>query len=270
MDQLVSSSWPEAGLIAQIEPLTRNDLISWRDNLFQEISVKALVHGNVKDDEAASLKELIKSHITLASVPESLPFVNDISGSNEIILDVDHNDAAMILYIQDESDSLRSRASSAFFTHLIAPAYFSSLRTEQQLGYLVSAMNPVFYERGGVGFMIQSPVAGPLQLKKQTRLFLDGQVARFEKMSEAVFNASRAGLITRLIQRDKNLGQRSQRYWSELDRGITTFDSKQQMASMVATLRKEDMVNYLDRVITLFDTDYLFVYSAGKFSNAQP
>ena len=88
-------------------------------------------------------------------------------------------------------------------------------------------------------------------------------------MDEEVFRLNRDGLITRLTQRDKNLGQRAQRYWSELDRDIMTFDSKQQMASMVAMLRKEDMINYLDQVISLSATDYLFIYNSGKFSEVQ-
>ena len=88
-------------------------------------------------------------------------------------------------------------------------------------------------------------------------------------MDEEVFRLNRDGLITRLTQRDKNLGQRAQCYWSELDRDIMTFDSKQQMASMVAMLRKEDMINYLDQVISLSATDYLFIYNSGKFSEVQ-
>ena len=269
MDELVSSAWPASELIAQVEPLTRNELMQWRDEFFQRVSMQALVHGNVEDEKADSLKELINSHIPLAEVTESTPLVRDIEGGNEVALDIDHDDAAMILYVQDDNATLRARARSALFTHLIKPAYFSSLRTEQQLGYVVSAMNPVFYEQGGVAFMVQSPVAGPFRLKKQTRLFLESLAARFEEMSEEEFSANRSGLITQLIQRDKNLGQRARRYWSELDRGITTFDARRQMASMVSKLNRADMVSYLDRVISLSDTDYLFIYSEGRFAVEQ-
>ena len=100
-------------------------------------------------------------------------------------------------------------------------------------------------------------------------MFLESLAARFEEMSEEEFSANRSGLITQLIQRDKNLGQRARRYWSELDRGITTFDARRQMASMVSKLNKADMVSYLDRVISLFDTDYLFIYSEEKFAAVQ-
>ena len=113
--------------------------------------------------------------------------------------------------------------------------------------------------------MIQSPVAGPRELREQTRFFLDGQVERFEAMSEEVFNANKAGLIAQLLQKDKNLGQRAQRYWSELDRGITSFDAKRQKADRIGSLNKLDMISYLNRIRSLFDSDYLFIFSEGRF-----
>ena len=113
--------------------------------------------------------------------------------------------------------------------------------------------------------MIQSPVAGPRELREQTRFFLDGQLERFEAMSEEVFNANKAGLIAQLLQKDKNLGQRAQRYWSELDRGITSFDAKRQKADRIGSLNKLDMISYLNRIRSLFDSDYLFIFSEGRF-----
>ena len=41
------------------------------------------------------------------------------------------------------------------------------------------------------------------------------------------------------------------------------------MASMVSKLNRADMVSYLDRVISLSDTDYLFIYSEGRFAVEQ-
>ena len=68
-----------------------------------------------------------------------------------------------------------------------------------------------------------------------------------------------------LLQKDKNLGQRAQRYWSELDRGITSFDAKRQKADRIGSLNKLDMISYLNRIRSLFDSDYLFIFSEGRF-----
>ena len=265
MDELVSSAWPSQEMLEVLKPLTKEQLSSWRDNVFSEVSLQALIHGNVQNEKAEELLALIKDHLPLSEVVVDKPLVKKVMGVNEVNIEIDHGDAAMMLYIQDEEASLQARAHSALFSHLVGPSYFSSLRTEQQLGYVVSALNPVFYEWGGVGFLIQSPVAGPRELREQTRFFLDGQVERFEAMSEEVFNANKAGLIAQLLQKDKNLGQRAQRYWSELDRGITSFDAKRQKADRIGSLNKLDMISYLNRIRSLFDSDYLFIFSEGRF-----
>ncbi|MBT4492692.1 MAG: hypothetical protein HOC70_05555, partial [Gammaproteobacteria bacterium] len=71
--------------------------------------------------------------------------------------------------------------------------------------------------------------------------------------------------IARLTQRDKNLGQRAQRYWTDLDRGIMTFDARHQLAAAVSRLSKDDMAAYLDEVRARLQSDYLMVYSEGQF-----
>ncbi|GIS19272.1 MAG: hypothetical protein CM15mP120_11880 [Pseudomonadota bacterium] len=50
---------------------------------------------------------------------------------------VDHNDSTLLIYVQDSDDSFASRAKSGLAGQLLRSAYFSSLRTEQQLGYVV-------------------------------------------------------------------------------------------------------------------------------------
>ena len=48
MDELVSSAWPSQEMLAVLKPLTNEQLSSWRDNVFSEVSLQALIHGNVR------------------------------------------------------------------------------------------------------------------------------------------------------------------------------------------------------------------------------
>ena len=267
-DEVVSASWTAPQLISQIEPLTHEELAKWRDSIFAEVSVQALIHGNVRKSKAQALKALLARHVNLTDVVASEPVVHLISGSNVLPLEIEHDDAAMVLYVQNDSKAMTERARSAFLSHLIAPAYFSNLRTEQQLGYVVAATHAVYYDHGGLGFIIQSPVAGPGELRNRTLEFVDSQVDRLKAMSEEEFGTNKGGLITQLIQRDKNLGQRAQRYWSELDRGVTTFDARRQLAKVVSGLSRQDMLEFLDKVRLKLSQDYLMIISEGKFATS--
>lgn len=77
---------------------------------------------------------------------------------------------------------------------------------------------------------------------------------------------NKSGLITNLTQSDKNLSRRASRYWADLDRGITTFDSHIQLANAVAALSKDEMVEFLIQVNGKLGNEYMMVFSEGKFA----
>jgi len=265
-DELVNAAWTPEAQIPVVEAMTPASVTAWRDKVFSEVSLQALIHGNVQDEKADALLGLVQQHVALTSVAASEPQVAVVSGENQRDLAIDHADAVMALYVQNDAATLEDRAMSALFTHLIAPKYFSSLRTDQQLGYVVNAANTVLYEQGGVTFLVQSPVVGPAEIKARTLAFLDAQAERFETMSKEEFGANKGGLITSITQRDKNLAQRASRYWLDLDRGITTFDGRQRLAKAVSALYLPDMQAFLTNFRNKIESDYLLVYSNGKFS----
>jgi len=82
---------------------------------------------------------LLKRHVRISDVAPASTTVIEVEGASSMPLGIDHNDASMVLYVQDEASSFENRARSTLLTHLVAPGFFSSLRTEQQLGYVVSA-----------------------------------------------------------------------------------------------------------------------------------
>lgn len=265
-DELIDSNWTADQLMAAIEPITPESLIVWRDELMSQLSLQALIHGNVTQERAEQLVALVKAHVSLGEVRIGQPVVAGVTGAGSLSLSIEHDDAAMVLYVQDESTSFPDRARSALLTHLISPGYFSSLRTEQQLGYVVSAVNTVLRDRGGISFVVQSPVVGPDELRNRTLVFMHGAVKKLEAMADEEFEMNKSGLITNLTQSDKNLSRRASRYWADLDRGITTFDSHIQLANAVAALSKDEMVEFLIQVNGKLGNEYMMVFSEGKFA----
>ena len=99
----------------------------------------------------------------------------------------------------------------------------------------------------------------------ETLAFLDAQAERLTTMSNEEFGANKGGLISSITQRDKNLAQRASRYWLDLDRGVTTFDGRQQLAKAVSELYLSDMQVFVAKLRQKVESDYLLVYSNGKF-----
>jgi secreted Zn-dependent insulinase-like peptidase len=265
---LLSSSWPPATLADVLAPLTVDDLNDWRKEKLHAFNVLGFAHGNVDETSVANIAALIERNLPTGAFELRNPDVRDISESLKIALPVDHQDASMVLYVQDTDSSFEQRARSAFAVQLLRQAYFTSLRTEQQLGYVVAVTNRLIRDRGGITFIVQSPVASPADLEAATRNFMQEQLVAIAEMPDDEFERNKAGLITRLLETDKNLGQRSHRYWADLDLGVLTFDSQAQIAQILTGLDKSAMLKFINGIAEHVQGQRLLIYNLGKFAEA--
>lgn len=266
-DELLTTSWTAEQVLEPVQKITREDLTAWRDELFSAVSVQSLLVGNVNNEDVTSLQKMLEAHLNLADVSIAETLVAPVKGANSLPLTIDHDDAAMVLYVQADDGSLQERANMALLQHLIAPGYFATLRTDQQLGYVVAAVSTQLREIGGLSFIVQSPVAGPDVIRERTLAYMSAELERLKSMSEQEFGSNKGGLIVKLTQRDKGIGQRAKRYWSNLDREITTFDARRQMAEAVSGLSRQDMVSYLESVNAKLGNQYMMVFSEGRFAS---
>jgi secreted Zn-dependent insulinase-like peptidase len=172
----------------------------------------------------------------------------------------------LLIYAQDPDDSFASRAKSALAGQLLRSPFFSSLRTDQQLGYVVSAGIRRMDTQSGNLFLVQSPSAGVAHIENAVMVFLEQYIAQWDGMPEDAFEQQKAGLITRLMEKDKNLAQRSQRYWRSLSEENFAFDSNHQIADQVSRLNKQDMKVFLEDLYQRVQNQRLLIFSPG----AQP
>lgn len=266
---LLSTSWSPLLLADNLREMDLAQLADWREAKLSEFSIRGLAHGNIDEAGLDALARDLANTLPLKEFKLVKPEVVDITDPWLLTVAVDHNDASIALHIQDSESSYEQRARSALAGQLLRQEYFSSLRTEQQLGYVVSLSSQTKHDRGGLTFIIQSPVASPGELETATIAFMEAQLKEFEAMSDEAFARQKAGLISRLTERDKNLRDRTIRYWADLDLDVTSFDSRQQIAAIVESLSKAEMAEFLAGVVKKLTTARILVYSNGKFE-AEP
>jgi secreted Zn-dependent insulinase-like peptidase len=112
-------------------------------------------------------------------------------------------------------------------------------------------------------FLVQSPKADVAYLEQAVITFLRNYVNNWDALSDELFEQQKNGLIARLTEKDKNLAQRSQRYWQSLVEENYNFDSNEQIAANVAGLTKGDMAAFLQDLLQRVQNRRLKIYSAG-------
>jgi secreted Zn-dependent insulinase-like peptidase len=268
---MIAGGWPPAQLSGALADVTPVSLDAWRSARLNHYGALVLMHGNVSSDEATRIARIVKTTLRLEPVDATANIVARLPmGDFTYPLTIDNADSAMVMYLQGADTSFAERARFGLASQVLRSAYYNELRTEQQLGYAVVVTPSVLRRVPGMLFVVQSPVAGPNKVLDATLTFLTHYRGELAAMSGEEFTAYKQGLIGRLREKDKNLADRSQRYWSDLDVGFTAFDSREQIARQIEQIDQPQLLAFYDHLLAMAKQRRLVIYSRGRFDDVPP
>ncbi|PJE80136.1 Protease 3 [invertebrate metagenome] len=218
---------------------------------FQKTYVNMLVHGNFNENEARQLAKQVKKYL-VSTTPFEQPFREPhrlMQDQQRILqLEIKHNDSMLVAYYQRTETSNTERAKYALLAGLLGPSFYNSLRTEQQLGYVVTASAYPFEKHPGMIFIVQSPKLDPVGLENRMTDFLETQQSIVASLTDKQLETYRKGLINDLLKKDANLNERGYRFWSAIE-SDEAFDNRKQIADEVAKMTVTDMRQALDTLV---------------------
>lgn len=250
-----------------LEQVTAADVNTLAKALFANANARMLVHGNLTAADAKSLASTVESTLMAGAKPiTSLPYDHRIvPDKKEIVrtIEVDHDDSTIFVRYQDTGTDLDTQARWRMLGQLIRTPFFTQLRSEQQLGYVVNGYYSSTDTMPGVSMRIQSTVAGPVTLLERIDAFLTDYEKTLEAMPDDEFKTIRDGLAAQLRESNTQLNQRSDDLSSDLFLGQRTFDRMAVIADRVDTLNKGEMLE-MWRQVFQGDSGRLIVRSFGN------
>ena len=213
--------------------------------LLSKVQVVALSHGNLDASAAERMGTLVHDELVAQATPVEVPRgrVVRLRRGDRLGLEVavDHPESAVVLYVQGPDKRLVSRARAGLAAQILGSDFFDVLRTQKKLGYVVFANAFPILDSAGMVFIVQSPVAGAHSLQKEVHQFLTGYEATVDSMSEADFAQHKRALVARVMEEERQLGERSARFWEEIDRGNFEFDTRERL---VDAIEKTDLAQF--------------------------
>ena len=119
------------------------------------------------------------------------------------------------------------------FGKLLETPFYQQLRTEQQLGYIVSAGYSPLLHAPGISLLVQSPSTQSDELKARVSDFLDRVPERLDSLDDDTLATYRQAVHDEITQRDSGLEERTTRLWQALSYGDTDFDRRERLAAAV-------------------------------------
>ena len=262
--------WNSQQLLSAIEPVSLSGLKNYYQQLMAENYLEVLVYGNYRKAFAERIGATLQQAVlqkTSARLAERVVALPDETLLRE--MQSSYSDAGLIIYLQGQDAKPLRRAAFAVSAQVLRADYYSKLRTEQQLGYIVSSGAYPVRELPGMYFLVQSPVAGPEQLVAATDQFLQQRMVDLPSLDEQEFIRQREAVLLRLEEKPQNLWQQSQRYWQDIREGNSGFDQRQRLIEVIRQLTFEQWrAFFVEDVIE--NPRRLILFARGQFATDDP
>jgi insulysin len=282
---LFSPYYSDKSIVAELESITQQELNRFASRWLGGSQVKGLVYGNVNSEVESlwrsTLNEWMQKgdqplapakvvEFPIANLPVASHFIaNKSAGSvkssqvlekyiSQVSLNVDHGDTAVGLYVQGINDSLLDQANMVLLRQVLDSAFYSQLRTEQQLGYIVFLTSMTIKEVPGSFFIVQSPSASVEDIKQA--------IVQFLHQSETLISEDLSGfkrsVSTKLLETPQTLSAKASRYWQNVLKSNDNFDYRERLVQQVNDISPQQLRTYYNK--TLLNQDRLLWFIANK------
>lgn len=249
---LIEGAWSTEDKLRAAREVTLDELRSFADAFLAQVDPVLLTHGNMSYASALNLTKRVHAMVLDDSELVTVERSNVRSlpeDETALPLEVDHPDTGYTLYVQGDNTSFEERAAFRLLGQIISSPFYEELRTNRQLGYIVYATPFEMLETPALGFVVQSPEASSEQIDKAVREFSKTFRGTLSEMSEQDLQREKQAVLSKLMEQDRRLGEISERYWREIDRGETGFDSREKLAEAINGISRETLIETLENQV---------------------
>lgn len=243
--------------LAEMSTITIDDVRAFVPLLLGQFHIEALVHGNLYQEDALKMTDLVEKTLKPQTLPSSQwPIRRSLlfpEGSNYVYsqdLKDPSNVNHCIEYFLSTGD-IRDRdryAQLLLLAQMTDEPAFDQLRTQEQLGYVVFSGASLHLTTAGYRVLIQSEKSCNY-LEQRIDNFLHTFKKALVEMTQEEFESHKRSVINRRLEKLKNLDQESGRFWQHISNEFYHFEQVYNDVEHIKPLTKESMVAFFEKYI---------------------
>lgn len=224
--------WANHELAAELGPITAEDVRAFFPQILRQMHFEILAHGNLYKEDALQMTDLVTSTMRPRTLPATqwlnrravvLPegkefrFERTLANAENINHCIEY-----IIYVGWNVDRA-TRAKILLLSDLTSEPCFDTLRTKEQLGYVVSS-GPLLYSSVAAWRVIIQSERDCEYLEQRIDAFMHAYETQLVEMGEEEFEAHKIGLINKRLERLKNLNSETARFWHHVTSEVFDFE----------------------------------------------
>jgi len=154
------------------------------------------------------------------------------------------DNGAINISFQVGRDDFKRNVLMQLWVQMAERPVFHTLRSVEQIGYIVAAMDYDMHGVKHIYFILQSTTKHPESIDASVETFLVTFAKTLEEMSQADFDDHVKSLIGVKTEKLKSLAQEGKRQWAEIDEGSLEFERQEREVQELKKVSKQDLLNF--------------------------
>jgi len=253
-----------------LESLTYEMMQQFPKELFSQLYIESLVHGNVDAEQAKQWIRKLQSALVEKPLArkdaQQQSYLQQTKFQLQFAKVLETNNDCLRKDFYLGADSPKMRMISQVLGNFIEQPFYTEMRTRQQLGYIVwggTAASPVDHF---IIFIIQSGTHDVLDIQKRANDFIPTLLDSFAKLSETEFNELKQAVKAKLEEKPKSIAGKANQFFADIFENNQDFERKNSELAALKILNKADVETTLKLALsdeTAKAQDLLF-FSEGK------
>lgn len=269
---LIEDSHTITDMLEALDNIKYDDLIAFKNKALSQYNLVGYSNGNTNEADtqalANSLQQTYKAKLDTSLAKQIKRQILSSGSRSAFKVDTTSKDNA-ILYVLSgkEEDNLTEKANFALLKQAIGSRFFSQLRTEKQLGYIVSTHNLTKADVPAIGFTVQSPDHQSPEIVNEIEDFIDQDFQRICALTSTEFDSIKNNILIQLKRKDKELGEDTSRFWREIAKTEQNFYRKENFITVMEKVTQADFNDFVTEQILSGDAPSILVHNQPLLEN---
>jgi insulysin len=268
---LLKDQYTEEDKLEALTSITLQDVKAYAKTLYEKVYITGMIHGNWSDKEAQESVDILLSALGSKPLPESerfeqvvkvIPEGKRFRFSREV--EDNNNSLAYAIQVGEKDSSLLAKAS--IIASIVESDFYTQMRTNQQLGYIVWSFNQRVEDRIFFRLVIQSSTHGPFEMSKRVNAWLESTEKLFSKLTDQEFERHKQGLIVGLEKEGDSIGAVAGDLYTLATDEKGDFRFKKKLIQAVKNLKKDEVAQMASKIFRDPSTPRLEVLMRAKGS----
>ena len=264
--------YSEEQLLEGLKSLTLEDIRAYAKKLYEKIYITAVVHGNWTDEKARQSVDLLLAELKGKPLPEKERYVEavEVLAPKERILfsnKVLDNNNAIYYGLQVGEMSAKLNVSASLAASIVESDFYTQMRTNQQLGYIVWSFHSRIEDRLFFKMIIQSASHSPFEMQVRIEKWMLQAEQLFADLTDEEFEKHRQALIVSLEKKGDSISEVAGQMYYYATEEAGNFRYKDQMVEIAKSMTKKEVLETARKIFLDAETPRLIVLTRSNINN---